>query len=202
MITIEKIDGKPGGGMSFDVPPEFAGAFNLMAHPTAALAAASAIGLGFASQAMGLWFGAVAGAMEAALQLHGGGDDASRSRAPAPAGSRLRVVRPVRNDPGSATGAGRDSNVVAMPRPARAGAAATAQPSGIGKPARPDDLKAIGGIGPKLEKVLNGLGVWTYAQIADWTPAQAAWVDDKLGFAGRIGRDDWIGQAARLAQAK
>ena len=43
-------------------------------------------------------------------------------------------------------------------------------------PRQPDDLKTISGIGPKLEKVLNGLGVWTYAQIADWQPGR-----DRLG---------------------
>ena len=42
------------------------------------------------------------------------------------------------------------------------------KPRAIERPAEPDDLKAISGIGPKLEKVLNDLGVWTYAQIAAW----------------------------------
>lgn len=76
------------------------------------------------------------------------------------------------------------------------------QPKVEGRPAAPDDLKTISGIGPKLEQVLNGLGVWTYAQIAAWTPAEVAWVDDTLGFKGRIGRDDWIAQAARLAKSE
>ena len=62
-----------------------------------------------------------------------------------------------------------------------------------------DDLKAISGIGPKLEKVLNDLGIWTYAQIAAWSSAEVAWVDDYLSFSGRIGRDKWIEQAAALA---
>ncbi len=75
------------------------------------------------------------------------------------------------------------------------------QPKSMEKPETPDDLKAISGIGPKLETVLNGLGVWTFGQIAAWTPAEVAWVDDTLGFKGRIGRDEWIGQAARLAAA-
>ena len=55
---------------------------------------------------------------------------------------------------------------------------------------------------PKLEKVLNGLGVWTYAQIAAWTREEIAWVDDYLSFRGRIGRDDWIGQAVKLSGTK
>ena len=73
------------------------------------------------------------------------------------------------------------------------------QPKAIAKPKKPDDLKLISGIGPKLEQVLNGLGIWTYSQIASWGREEIAWVDDYLSFKGRIGRDDWIGQAAKLA---
>jgi len=208
MITIERIDGKPDGGVVFDLPPEFAGAFNLMAHPTAAFAAASAIGLGFAGHAMGAWFGMMAGAMEAALganALAGGaaGDVAGRrAREHAARQDGAGAGLPERGGPDGAGAA----NVVALRKPARPAAVTAASPApvrpvAIEKPARPDDLKAIGGIGPKLEQVLNGFGVWTYAQIARWTPAEIAWVDDRLGFAGRIGRDDWTGQAARLAKA-
>ena len=73
------------------------------------------------------------------------------------------------------------------------------QPRRMQKPARPDDLKRISGVGPKLESVLNGLGIWTHKQIAAWTAEEIAWLDDYLQFKGRIVRDDWIGQAARLA---
>jgi NADH-quinone oxidoreductase subunit E len=72
------------------------------------------------------------------------------------------------------------------------------QPKPAERPAAPDDLKAISGIGPKVEQVLNGFGVWTYAQVAGWTPEEIAWVEDTLGFKGRIGRDGWLAQAARL----
>ncbi|WP_205853234.1 NADH-ubiquinone dehydrogenase [Zhengella mangrovi] len=75
-----------------------------------------------------------------------------------------------------------------------------AQPDAMEKPAQPDDLKMIAGVGPKLEEKLNGLGVWTFAQIAAWTPEEVAWVDDYLAFKGRIARDGWIGQAAALAR--
>ena len=74
------------------------------------------------------------------------------------------------------------------------------RPAEIEKPETPDDLKLISGVGPKLEQVLNGLGVWTFAQIAGWQPEEAAWVDDYLQFSGRIGRDDWISQAGALAK--
>lgn len=73
------------------------------------------------------------------------------------------------------------------------------KPKGIAKPGVPDDLKLIAGVGPKLEKVLNDLGIWTFAQVAAWTPNEVAWVDDFLQFKGRIDRDDWIAQADALA---
>lgn len=76
------------------------------------------------------------------------------------------------------------------------------RPRSVDRPAAPDDLKAISGIGPKLEKVLNDLGVWTYAQIAAWEPREVAWLDDYLSFTGRIDRDGWIEQAAKLAGGK
>ncbi|TIP84028.1 MAG: NADH-ubiquinone dehydrogenase, partial [Mesorhizobium sp.] len=38
--------------------------------------------------------------------------------------------------------------------------------------------------------------------IAAWTPEEIAWVDDYLSFKGRVGRDNWLGQAAVLAAAK
>ena len=79
------------------------------------------------------------------------------------------------------------------------GKASAVRPAAVEKPARPDDLKAISGVGPKLEKVLNGLGIWSYAQIASLSDAEIAWLDDQLGFSGRIDRDGWIGQAKALA---
>ncbi len=75
-------------------------------------------------------------------------------------------------------------------------------PASRDKPANPDDLKLISGVGPKLEQVLNELGVWTFEQIAGWNAAEIAWVDDYLQFSGRILRDDWLGQAADLAAGK
>jgi len=74
------------------------------------------------------------------------------------------------------------------------------RPAEMAKPAAPDDLTLISGVGPKLEQVLNGLGVWTFAQIAAWQPEEVAWVDDYLQFTGRIDRDDWIAQAIELAK--
>jgi NADH-quinone oxidoreductase subunit E len=64
---------------------------------------------------------------------------------------------------------------------------------------KPDDLKKISGVGPKLEGVLNGLGFYHFDQIAAWTDADVAWVDARLQFKGRIVRDGWIDQAKTLS---
>lgn len=61
-----------------------------------------------------------------------------------------------------------------------------------------DDLTLIGGIGPKIQEVLNSLGIWHYDQIAEWTPENVAWIDDYLNFNGRVSREGWVEQAAVL----
>lgn len=71
------------------------------------------------------------------------------------------------------------------------------------KPAgKPDDLKVISGVGPVLEKKLNDLGIYTYAQVAAFTKQDIERVDDALSFKGRIERDDWLAQAKKLAEGK
>ena len=65
----------------------------------------------------------------------------------------------------------------------------------------PDDLKEISGIGPALETMLHGLGYYHFDQVASWTEAEEAWIDDNLeGFKGRVSRDNWIEQAKALAR--
>ncbi|MUO81083.1 5' DNA nuclease [Agrobacterium vitis] len=63
------------------------------------------------------------------------------------------------------------------------------------------DLKAIGGVGPKVQEMLGKLGVHGLDDIATWTPEDAARIDAELGLDGRILRDDWIGQARKLTGA-
>lgn len=63
-----------------------------------------------------------------------------------------------------------------------------------------DDLKMIKGVGPKLETMLHELGFYHFDQIAHWSPAEVAWVDQNLkGFKGRVSRDNWVEQAKTLA---
>jgi NADH-quinone oxidoreductase subunit E len=65
-----------------------------------------------------------------------------------------------------------------------------------------DDLKRISGIGPRLEKVLRGRGISTYAQIAGLSASALKKIDDELGLEGRVVRDDWAGQARALAAGR
>ncbi len=62
----------------------------------------------------------------------------------------------------------------------------------------PDDLERIRGIGPVLKQRLNGLGITTFAQIATFTDADLARIDDVLDFKGRIAREGWVEQAKAL----
>jgi NADH-quinone oxidoreductase subunit E len=87
--------------------------------------------------------------------------------------------------------------------PAAAAPVAVAKPKAL-KAARaggPDDLKIIKGIGPKLELMCHRLGFYHFDQIAAWTAAEIAWVDENLeGFKGRVTRDAWVAQAKVLAK--
>ena len=66
---------------------------------------------------------------------------------------------------------------------------------------RVDDLKAISGCRSEAGAGCSTIfGIWTYAQIAALDAAEIAWLDDELGFSGRIGRDDWTGQARQTGQ--
>jgi len=66
---------------------------------------------------------------------------------------------------------------------------------------RPDDLKEISGIGLKLEKVLNDLGVYYFSQIASWSDKELTWIDNHLvAFKGRAKREKWVEQAKILAE--
>ena len=90
-------------------------------------------------------------------------------------------------------------------REARAHAAASSAPASLAamevSPAKAaDDLLAIKGIGPVNKRKLNEHGIFRFQQIAAWTKADIAAVEAYLEFDGRIEREDWIGQARRLAQ--
>lgn len=62
-----------------------------------------------------------------------------------------------------------------------------------------DNLKKLTGIGPALEKKLNGAGITTFAQIAALSDAQIAELEEQLSLSGRFAKDGWVEQAKELA---
>jgi len=88
--------------------------------------------------------------------------------------------------PKASSGSGRKPRTLKAPR--KAGA---------------DDLKMIKGVGPKLEGLLNDMGIYHFDQVAKWGDAEVAWADQNLvGFKGRVSRDSWVDQAKLLAEGK
>lgn len=63
-------------------------------------------------------------------------------------------------------------------------------------PAVIDDLKHIFGVGPVLEKMLHGLGVYQFKQVALWSAEDIRFFDQQLHeFHGRIERENWVRSA-------
>jgi len=62
-----------------------------------------------------------------------------------------------------------------------------------------DDLKKISGVGPKMEEVLNSIGIYTFLQVSKMTKNEYDLLDSITeSFPGRAERDDWAGQAKNL----
>lgn len=60
-----------------------------------------------------------------------------------------------------------------------------------------DDLKKIHGVGPKLERLLKGMDITSFRQVANFTVDDIQYVTAALdAFPGRIERDDWMSSAA------
>lgn len=111
--------------------------------------------------------------------------------APAPVKSDPAESDPVETEPSSEA-----ATAATAPR-------STSKPEGLAAPRGgvADSLRAIKGLGPKLEEALNAIGIYHYDQIAAWTAAEVAWIDENIGgVRGRASRDDWTSQAAALAR--
>ncbi|SSC72536.1 unnamed protein product [Ciceribacter sp. T2.26MG-112.2] len=207
----------------------------LMAHPTAAFAAATAIGFGLATHMTSVFLGSLHGALEASGKLarrleeeqanaEAKGEDAglaaesvvvadvkpskaSRSRPAKARTAKPMALKPATPKPATANAAAakpvtarRSSAAITTEAPKKAAAvtvAKTAKANG-----RADDLKKIEGIGPKLEQVLNARGIRRFADLAALAAAELEALDAAIGLDGRAIRDDWAGQARKLARGR
>jgi len=61
-----------------------------------------------------------------------------------------------------------------------------------------DDLTRIKGVGLPVALELKKNGIRRFEQVARWTDAEAAQIGKKLGFSGRIERENWMEQARIL----
>ena len=63
-----------------------------------------------------------------------------------------------------------------------------------------DDLQRIKGVGPFIAEKLNMLGITTFRQVANMTPELEDQVNTAIEFfPGRVRRDKWAAQAAKMA---
>ena len=93
-------------------------------------------------------------------------------------------------------------------QPARLGAPGTQEgamgmePERLSAPRddKPDDLTRIKGIGPAIERILFEHGIFHFDQIAGWGAAEARWIEQMIGFAGRVERERWIAQAETFSR--
>lgn len=205
----------------------------LMAHPTAAFAAATAIGFGLATHMTSVFLGSLHGALEASGKLarrleeeqanaEAKGEDAGLA-AEAVVVAGVKPSKATRSRPAKAKTAKPMALTPATPKPANAAAVkpVTARRSSaaitteapkkaaavtVAKSAksngRADDLKKIEGIGPKLEQVLNARGIRRFADLAALDAAELEALDAAIGLDGRAIRDDWAGQARKLARGR
>jgi predicted flap endonuclease-1-like 5' DNA nuclease len=64
-----------------------------------------------------------------------------------------------------------------------------------------DDLTILTGVGPKMAESLNKAGIYHFSQVAKWTEAEIAWIDENVtGAKGKAVKNDWVAQAAELTK--
>jgi len=124
--------------------------------------------------------------------------------APKPPKGKAKEAKPAENVPVDSTGVSKQeapATSTAKPEAVAKGAEIGTKPEMLAQAkGAADDLKKIKGVGPKLEALLNSIGVFHFWQVASWGADEVAWVDENLeGFKGRVSRDDWVAQAKILA---
>lgn len=132
---------------------------------------------------------------------------AAQARAPTPTPAPTPTAAPAAEKPAPApkpepAPAPKPAPAAAKPAPAAASDEGGSKPAGLDSPrgGNADDLKQIKGVGPGLEKMLNGMGIWHFDQIAGWSAEEVAYMDANMPrFKGRASRDEWVKQASTLA---
>lgn len=91
----------------------------------------------------------------------------------------------------------------AKPAPVKADSVKPVVKPVVAQKVQSDDLTALKGVGPKLAKALNDVGVTGYGQIAAWSDADIARIESQVAMAkGRVAKNGWVAQATRLSKVK
>lgn len=97
---------------------------------------------------------------------------------------------------GASPRAGAAAPDVAQDRPA-------APRDGAARNGAADDLQALKGVGPAMERELRRHGIHRYEDLAELDDDGIRRLEERLGSHGaRLRRDDWVGQAAELARRR
>jgi NADH-quinone oxidoreductase subunit E len=239
----------PDKPASDDRAPE--GLEDFISNPAAAMAAATAFGMGMAAQMGRLFLGTLQGAMDVtgqlARQLEEERKAAEADKAAAPEVKTEAPVEITRTEPPAPKASAKAKAAKPAVPKAKAKAPAKAAVTKVEKPkptpkakaavapkakavpeaavtpkpkvkakveaatpapkpkktsGKADDLKKIDGVGPKVEQVLKGRGISRFQDLAAMDEKALAALDKELGLDGRVLRDDWAGQARRLAGGK
>ena len=169
--------------------------------------AAFLIALGIVFLAVAIWMFMRANRRTKVIRDEGAAKDVLEEGASPAARNQALIDAPaaVARDVGQTSANANSDAIAAASASADAEAGAAVPPTTAPAPAptpsgEADDLKKIKGVGPKLVNMLKEQGVTTYAQIAAWSDADVARIDETLGrFKGRIERDQWVEQAKLLA---
>lgn len=97
---------------------------------------------------------------------------------------------------GSAPAGAKPAAAPAKAAPKAAAPKAAAPKAAPAASAGSDDLKQLSGVGPALEKKLIAAGITSYAQIAAWSAADIAALDDAI--AKKAEKEGWVEQAKAL----
>jgi peptide/nickel transport system ATP-binding protein len=114
--------------------------------------------------------------------------------------TRAAAAKPAVSHPAAAKAGSAPLSKPLSPKAVSSSPADRGRPPRMRRPKKPDDLKLISGVGPKIETILNDLGIYRFEQVAAWKKAERQWVDGHLKFGGRVERDDWVKQAKALAK--
>ena len=194
VITIERLQGEPGDVIAFDQVLMLGGASSIVGTPTVAGATVAAE---LVEQARGP---KVIAFKKRRRQ------NSKRKRGHRQDLTTVRITE-IMTDGKKPNVTVREA-VVAATAVGIASAAVAAAPKKASKVAAPagardeSNISLIAGIGPTIEKKLRAGGVQTWTQIAAWTDADVAKLDDELKLRGRATREEWVEQAKELLAGK